>query len=202
MMEELRKIAKLGRIQIRNGTKLKAILIPGKEVIALNRLHADRRASAILRGPHIQIDDVKRSVIDKHGNFAVLQIIEATTGKRVSLGGEILHGRRKVQFAVKPRFDGVLTLGNKTPPQRFLFPLAVNPSGPASASSQDTLPSLILRPSLGYEVSKRPSGENDDAHHKPAIPGSKRMRTGPSISMRSIDWLNLNFAFAFPCATP
>src|ERR1700756_1972355 len=69
--KELRKIAKLSGIQIRYGAKFKTILLPREKVIALNCLHPDRRASAIFRGPHIQINDVKRAAINEHGNFAV-----------------------------------------------------------------------------------------------------------------------------------
>src|SRR5437588_2891088 len=112
MREEQRKVAQFRDIQIGNGTELKAILAARNDVIAFDGLCGDTRAAVILRRPNIQINDVKRAMVNEDGYLAVLQIIQTASHEGIAVPSEVLHWRRKVELSIEPRLDGVLIGGN------------------------------------------------------------------------------------------
>src|SRR5205814_7174660 len=69
------------------------------------------RFSDVRRGPDEDIDEMFVAPIDERGNCATVQIIQSPADEWKTLRGEILHLRRKVQFPVEPRLDGVLVAG-------------------------------------------------------------------------------------------
>ena len=107
IIEELGELAEFGGVQ---GRRRKGTFRYSSkdQVIALNRRVARKLCG--LR-PNEDVDDVLLAMIDESGDIAAVQIIETAADKREALVGEIVDGRRKVEPAVKPRFDGVLIGG-------------------------------------------------------------------------------------------
>ena len=68
-------------------------------------------AAGVLRGPDEDIDEMFVAPIDERSNSAAVEIIQSPADEWKTLRGEILHLRRKVQFPVKPRLNGVLIAG-------------------------------------------------------------------------------------------
>src|SRR6202011_3137066 len=55
-----------------------------------------------------QIDRVLVSLINERDNRFAIEIIESASGQWETFAGEIAHRRREIDFAVEPRFHGVL----------------------------------------------------------------------------------------------
>jgi hypothetical protein len=51
-------------------------------------------------------------LVDQRRDFATLEIIKTASHERETISRQILDGERKVQFAIKPGFHGVLSGGD------------------------------------------------------------------------------------------
>ena len=102
------EIAEFVGIQIRNGPKLKRVLLPGEDVIPLNRSLPNRGNTVVDRGPDVEIDRMQRPMIHQDSDCAVLQVIKPTTGERITLCREVPHGRRKIKLSIEPGLHRVL----------------------------------------------------------------------------------------------
>src|SRR5581483_943859 len=65
------------------------------------------RARIFLR-PDEDVNEMLVALVNQRGHGAAVQIIQSPTDERKILCREILRVRRKINFAVEPRLDGVL----------------------------------------------------------------------------------------------
>src|ERR1700757_506760 len=92
--------------------ELKFILCPRNDVVSANRLGAYRGAFLTLSGADVNVNNVQSPMVNEYPNLAILEVIETAASKRIPVCSEVLDGWGKVQFAVKPRLDGMLIGGD------------------------------------------------------------------------------------------
>src|ERR1700674_5313028 len=75
------------------------------------RARVGQRFAAVGRGPLEDVDRMLLALIDERGNGAAGEVIESAAVQRKAERSEGVDLGREVQFAQKPRFDGVLIGG-------------------------------------------------------------------------------------------
>src|ERR1700730_11285993 len=99
------------RREIRDGAIGDAVPCPIKDVISLARLLSGFYSIFPRSGPNEEINRMHSALIDQGRHRLAIEIIEPSADERKSFRRKVVDRRSKVQFAVKPRFHGVLIGG-------------------------------------------------------------------------------------------
>src|SRR5579859_5657795 len=68
----------------------------------------ERLGVRLVGGPDENVDEMFAARVDQHGDGAAVNDVEAATLQRKSFIHEIVDRRGEIEFAVEPRFYGVL----------------------------------------------------------------------------------------------
>src|SRR6185312_17517606 len=100
---ELCELAQLRCVQIGNRPVRETRLRPMNNIESGNRERGKAAARLRLRWPDKQINYVLPALEHQSGYWPSIQIIQSAAGEAITLRTEILHLRRKVELARKPR---------------------------------------------------------------------------------------------------
>ena len=105
--EELFELLEVGRIDVRNGAKVKACILPRQPVVALRGAGGGRGGFRAGTGNE-EIDDMLAAAVYEGGYSFAVEHVEAAAYQRKSIVGKIADRGREIHCSVKPGFYGVL----------------------------------------------------------------------------------------------
>src|SRR6476660_9663246 len=85
---------------------------PMKKLIALVRDRLGVSSVTGLYRPNENVNEVLTPLVNQSCHWSVVEVIESAPNQRKSVTGRVYHRGRKIELAVKPRFDGVLVRGS------------------------------------------------------------------------------------------
>ncbi len=83
-----------------------------KKLIALALVRFGGSNVSGLHWPNENVNEVLVSLVNQKLHRSVVEIVKASSDQGKSIAGRVDHRGRKIELAVKPRFDGVLVRGN------------------------------------------------------------------------------------------
>src|SRR6478672_969236 len=91
---------------------MEVVVHPMKKLIVLARDRLGVSSVTGLYGPNENVNKVFAPLVNQSCHRSVVEIIESSPDQRKSITGRVFHRGRKIELAVKPRFDGVLVRGS------------------------------------------------------------------------------------------
>jgi hypothetical protein len=91
---------------------MEVVVHPMKKLIALARERLGGSSVTGLYRPDENVNEVLTPLVNQSCHRSVVEIIESPPNQRKSITGRVYHHGRKIELAVKPRFDGVLVRGS------------------------------------------------------------------------------------------
>jgi len=102
--QEMGKVAHLLRVEVGRHPVIHPAAPPMQKVVAVVRGALDRALGIVGSRPHEDVHDMFAALVDQRRDQAAGKVVQTADDEAEAVGGEVVHGRRKIDPPVEPRF--------------------------------------------------------------------------------------------------